>query len=172
MQKKWMIIVALAVVAVVFAGAGLVYAQAPTPNTPNDAQDWGYRRGGMMGGNGMARGAAAGPMHDEMVAVFAEKLGLDVEVINTRLTAGETMLQIAESEGVTGDEFTALMLDARTAALDKAVANGDITQEQADWMKSRWQQGAANGAFGGCMSGDATQRGGRGMMGGGRGGRW
>jgi hypothetical protein len=56
------------------------------------------------------------------------------------------MAQIAASKGLTAEQFTALMTDARTQAIDQAVKDGKLTQAQADWMK---QRGAA--AYGGMM---------------------
>jgi uncharacterized protein YidB (DUF937 family) len=92
-------------------------------------------------------------MHDTMVAVFAQKLGLKVEDLEARLDKGETMYTIATEKGLSFDEFRALMTDARTQAIDKAVADGTLTKEQGDWMKSRGQnmmngQGACGGMSG------------------------
>ena len=86
----------------------------------------------MMGG-----GLQDGLLHDEMIAVFSERLGISVDDINARLTAGETLYAIALSEGLTAEEITTLMTDARNQAIDQAVADGTLTQTQADWMKSR-----------------------------------
>ena len=104
-------------------------------------------RGGMMGRGGMvARGD--GLLHDVMVAAFAEKIGLTVEEINTKLEAGETMWTIAEAQGIAAADFPQLITDVHTAALEKAVADGTITQAQADAMKARRE---ARGGFGvGC----------------------
>ena len=124
-------------------------------------------RGGR-GGGGMMSSAydgEYGPMHETMLTAFAEAFGLSVDEIETRHAAGETMWQIAEAQGYSFEEFTTLMLEARTTALEQAVAAGLLTQEQADWMLSRW---------GGQGSGTGTCQGGtlRGGMGGRGGGRW
>jgi hypothetical protein len=66
-----------------------------------------------------------------------------VDELNDRLAKGETVAQIAYSKGLTADEFSALMSEARSQALDQAVDHGKITQEQVDWMKQR------SGGFGG-----------------------
>ncbi len=121
----------------------------------------------MMGGRGMTQGTAPragvgggygasaagdpdGFMHDDMIAAFAEKLGISVDDLNARLAKGETMAQIASSKGLTVDQFRTLMTDARNQAIDQAVKEGTLTQAQADWMKQR----------------GAGMMGGRGMMGG------
>ena len=119
---------------------------------------------------GAAQGAAAGNqdglLHDDMIAFYAENLGISVADLNARLANGETMAQIASSTGLTADQFRTLMTDARSQAIDQAVQNGTLTQEQADWMKQRGagMMGQASGTRGGMMAG-----GGRGMRGTGQG---
>jgi hypothetical protein len=142
-MKKILIGAAIALVVFgVFGAAGYVYAQATTPAAANPGYGVMGGRGGMMGDRSGMMGNRTnenkdGYMHDEMVAAFAEKLGMSATDLGARLDKGETMYQVAESKGITGDQFTTLMTEARTQALDLAVKNGSITQEQADWMKQR-----------------------------------
>jgi hypothetical protein len=152
MNKSVLVIVIVAVVAVVLGTAGLVYAQAPTPQTPVPGTGYGFgmtqapapwagvagrgARGGMMGQAAVA-GTQDGLLHDGMIAVYAQKLGISVDDLNARLAKGETMAQIAYSKGLTAAEFSTLMTDARTQAIDQAVKNGTLTQAQADWMNQR-----------------------------------
>ncbi len=147
MKKTILILSVLAVVAATFGVSFSAYAQSPTPTTPaNPAYGFGGRgnRGGsMMGVSGS--GIAAGILHDDMVAFIAGKLGLTVEALNTRLNAGDTVSQIANEKGMTVSEFRILMQEARSQAINKAVAAGTLTQAQADWMK---QTGAGVSAGG------------------------
>jgi hypothetical protein len=152
MNKTLLSIVIVAVVAIALVTAGFVYAQAPTPQAPVPGSGYGQgmmggrgARGGMMGAN--ASGTQDGLLHDEMIAVYAQKLGISVEDLNARLAKGETMAQIASSKGLTADQFTTLMADARGQAIDQAVKNGTLTQVQADWMKQRGT-GMVNGGRG------------------------
>jgi hypothetical protein len=105
-------------------------------------------------GPGMMGDGAYGPMHEYMEDAIAEALDLSHEEFEQRLAAGETPWSIAEEKGFTAEEFANLMLEARNKALDAAVADGVLTQEQADWMKERmsamWQNGFGPGS-GGCM---------------------
>ncbi len=97
-------------------------------------------RGGMGQGAGYgynATGTGEGILHDAMISYFAEKLGLTVDQINTRLANGETLAQIAYYTGLTVDQFRTLMVDARSQAIDQAVKDGTLTQAQADRMKQR-----------------------------------
>jgi hypothetical protein len=129
-MKKTILIAALVLsaLAVVAVGAGVAFAQDEAPP---------YAGHGMMNGQGV--------MHTFMVTEFAKKLDLNVNDINTRLAAGETMYDIALSAGVTAEEFPAVMTEVRAAALDAAVAANVITQEQADWMKSHNMGGMGHG---------------------------
>ena len=149
MNKFILGIVVVAVLAVSLGIAGFAYAQTPTPATPVPGTGYGSGmmggrgpRGGMMGAN--AAGTQTGFLHDDMVAAFAEKLGLSVDELNTRLANGETMAQIAASEGQTADQFRTLMSEVRSQAIDQAVKDGELTQQQAEWMK---QRGSGHGWF-------------------------
>ena len=171
MKKFALAFAIVATLVVALLSTGNVFAQGttpPAPQTPGSGSGRGANGGGMMGGRGMmgANGVAGGTMngdgflHDGMIAVFAEKLGISVDDLNARLGKGETMAQIASSKGLTAEQFTALMTDARTHAIDQAVKAGTLTQAQADWMKTR----------GGMMgAGQAGRGAGRGMRGSGAG---
>lgn len=93
---------------------------------------YGYGYGGMMGGSGLGRGA--GIMHDYMISAFAKAIGLTVEEVDTRLAKGETFKEIAIAQGTAEADLPALANQVRKAALDQAVADGIITQAQADQM--------------------------------------
>jgi hypothetical protein len=132
-MKKTILIVALVVLALAVFGIGTVFAQDGTPP---------------FGGRGpMMQDGTTGPLHTFMANEFAKKLNLNVNDVNTRLAAGESMYDIALSAGVTAEEFPAVMTEIRSNALDAAVKANVVTQEQADWMKSRGfgQGGMGNG---------------------------
>jgi len=118
---------------------------------------WGGRGPGMMGPwarfSGMMRRFLNSPdndyppMHEYMEEAWAKTLGLSHDELEQRLDAGETLWSIAQAQGITQENFGKLMLQARTEALNKMVADGVLTQEQADWMKQRGA-GMAGGAHG------------------------
>ena len=160
-MKKTILIVGLVVMAVAVFGVGVAFAQGITP----------YAGHGPMMQNG------GGYLHTYMVSALAEKLGLKVEDVNARITAGETMYDIAIADGVKAEDFPARMIEVRAQAVSAAVKDGIITQEQADWMNSHgmgrggygtgdctMQNGTGTGYGPGMMNGN-----GRGMMGGGNG---
>ena len=123
--------------------------------------EFGYGSGGMMGerGNDFGPGMmgrlgrdiaqAKGVMHDYMISAFADAVGLTVDQVETRLANGETLKEIATAQGFTGEKLTTLADQVRKAALDKAVAEGVITQAQADRMSERMNN-ARGWDFGDC----------------------
>jgi hypothetical protein len=118
----------------------------------------GYGRGGMMGGRGI--GMESGVMHDYMISAFASAVGLTVDEVNTRLTKGETVEQIAIAQGKTKADLPALWSQVRQDALNKAVADGVITQAQADLMLQHMNNYSGSGfgpGFGGCPMRDGDE---------------
>lgn len=165
-MKKYILITAILVAVLAAAGiAGYAYAQRPVPNTPFEegvAQGWGMfgRMGGMRGAGMMENyERGSGPLHNYMVNAFAKALNLTAEDLDTRLQNGESMWQVAEAQGMTAEDFTALMTTVRTDAAQQAAADGVITQEQADWMLQRMQNMQQRGfGVGNCpMAGGATR---------------
>ncbi len=104
-------------------------------------------------------GSGYGLLHDYMVSALANALNLTVDEVNARLTAGETMYQIALAEGIAAKDIPALLVEVRTAAINAAVADGVITQAQADWMLSRMAKrgyGTGTCPYGGVRPQDGT----------------
>jgi hypothetical protein len=160
-MNKLLLTLVVAVVLIAALGtAGIAYAQTPT-QTPGTGSGAGLAAGrGPRGGVGAGNAAAGeGILHDYMIAAFAEKLNIPAAELETRLEQGETMAQIASSKGLTFEQLRTLMVEARTQAIDQAVEDGKLTQEQADWMKQRGAGQLAGGQMGN----------GRGMRGAGQG---
>ncbi len=167
-MKKITIFTAISVALLVtFAIVGMAFAQTqspPQPEQPNQGmQPWGPGegamnfRGGMMNGRwnrgaGMGLPGSYGPMHETMISALAEALNLTPEELEARRTAGETMGDIAQEQGLTAEAFQEIMLEARSKALSQAVADGLITQAQADWMQER-MNGMWSGGYGVGSSG-------------------
>jgi uncharacterized protein YidB (DUF937 family) len=95
-----------------------------------------------------------------MLPAIASAFGLNPDELESQINNGETMWQIAQSQGLTTDEFYSKMSQARTEAINKAVADGVITQDLADWMLQRigqiWNSSIKSG-FGpnGCQGNGA-----------------
>jgi hypothetical protein len=68
---------------------------------------------------------------------LAEALGISVEELEAAQAEGQTFFNLAEANGVELEELWQVMQDARAEAIEQAIADGAITQEQADWMLER-----------------------------------
>jgi uncharacterized protein YidB (DUF937 family) len=112
----------------------------------------GFRQGMMMGfARGFSQGAY-GPLHDYIVSALAQKLGLTVDDLNAKITDGERPYQIAKSQGFSDEQVLNLLQRAHNDALQAAVADGVIPQEQADRMSQMMgnigQEGCGMGQIG------------------------
>ena len=131
-MKKTLLIVTMLVIALGTLGVGLVAAQEGNPP---------YGQRGAADGTGL--------LHEYMEKAMADAVSLSVNAFESRHDAGETFYQIALAEGFTAEEIPALMQNARTNALDAASKDGVISQEQAEWMKSRgFGRGGLHGGYG------------------------
>jgi hypothetical protein len=174
-MKKILIIGSLVVVGILIFGAvGVASAATLLPRIFGSRimSDWDehssmmYSQGtgtGMMGGGrGGLRGQAGdGLLHDYMIAGFAEAFNLTVDELQARLDAGETMYDVATSLGYTQEQFSELIVSVRTDAIAQAMADGVITQEQADWMLDHMAQRQAGGygpGTGTCPMGGGNRR--------------
>lgn len=151
MKKVWIGVVLAGVLVAAFAAVGAVSAQGRGPVGDGS---FGMGRHGIMANSQGFAGTGEGYLHDYMVTAFADQLNVSVDEINERLAGGEHVVDIALEQGLTVEEFRALMVDVRAQAVDQARADGVITQEQADWMKSRGAgmygaRGGMRGGFGG-----------------------
>jgi hypothetical protein len=157
MKKFVVTLIVVAVVIFALGSVGVAYAQSPT-QTPGTGTGWMGGRGSQ-NGLGVANTAAVeGILHDYMITAYAEKLNIPVANLEARLDSGETIAQIAFSEGLTFEQFRTLMVEVRTQAIEQALNDGVLTKAQADWME---QHGA--GQMAGGQMGN-----GRGMRGGGQ----
>jgi uncharacterized protein YidB (DUF937 family) len=140
-MKKTIIILAVVLVAAM-ATTGFVYAQTSNPDNVTPGLGWMQGMHNQMMGGGFA---GMGVMHDTMVQALADKLGISVRDLNQQLAEENTMWQIAESKGLSLDEFRSWMTEAHKVTIDKLVAEGKLTQQQADWMNSHMSQMIENG---------------------------
>jgi len=171
-MKKSLLIVTIVVLALGALAVGTVFAQGPRPPQTPTEPTTGY---GMMGG-GRGGYGTMGLMHDYVEEVLADKLGLTETQVEDAFAAGTNMYQIALDNGIAEADVPTFLSDVHAAAFEKAVADGVMTQTQADWMAQRMSQngygyGDADGTcpMGGVAPADGTgTQYGRGMMGGGR----
>lgn len=155
-------ITAIVVLALAVLGVTLAFAQNPNPtDTPwwnamrgmmqGNGGLSGY--GGMMNGNweamqqmhdGMSQNGGmgavhawmhqSGGVHERVLATIAEQLGLTSEELVAQLEGGKTLAQVAEENSVSTEQLSATMESGMKDGLAQAVADGILTQEQADLM--------------------------------------
>lgn len=120
-MKKSLIAVLVAVLLIgVVGAAGSVFAQASTPE-------------GFVPGQGYGNMAqlqledGTGIYHDELLATFSEALGITVEDLEARIAAGETLVQIALSKGMTFEDIKALMPMGNYGRAARFANNGELT---------------------------------------------
>lgn len=112
-----------------------------------------------MNGRGPMHDGTRGLLHDYMVKALADKLGLSVEAVESALDAGKRPYDLALENGVAVADIPALLQEVHASALAAAVADGVITQEQADFMLQR-MQGRGYGDPANCpMNGQAPRDG-------------
>jgi hypothetical protein len=147
-MKKWIIVAGVVGVLVLAAGLALtplVMAQGPA----NRNDGFGFSRGPMMRtavgpGPGQQMGQATGPalglgprwggQANSLVAVAAAQLGMTQAELVAELQGGQTIADVAAEKGVALETIVDAFVAPRAERLAELVANGQLTQEQADDM--------------------------------------
>lgn len=164
-MKKRNIISALALTLAIGMGATAYAASNDTSTTTAPHQRLGLGR--ITGIRG----------YDYITNILKNKLGLsDTDITNAR-NSGKTPYELATEKGMSQEQLKSTLLEERTKAIDAAVANGSITKQEGDSLKSSLNTNMENctGNFGqGMVRGGCGFQGqgrgqGRGMMGNGQG---
>lgn len=79
---------------------------------------------------------------DERQAVLAQALGMEQADLQQALATGKRLPQLLQERRLTRQSFQAALQKALADHLKQAVADGRITQQQADWWSQRLQRGA------------------------------
>jgi len=104
---------------------GTVYAQDPTPPPSAPQGRWGAAWGRICHGAGVVSEAVT------------KLLGMTPDQIYAERSAGKTLADIAEDQGVSEQQMIDAIVAAQKEAIDQAVKDGRMTQDQADWMMAR-----------------------------------
>ncbi|MBM4434333.1 MAG: hypothetical protein FJ028_04355 [Chloroflexi bacterium] len=80
----------------------------------------------------------------EAIQTASAYLGLSLGELRTRLRSGKSLADIAVSAGKTKDGLIQAIVAAETAQVDKAVADGKLTADQATRLKTGMTERAAN----------------------------
>jgi hypothetical protein len=99
-----------------------------------------HHMGGPLGGD-------LGALHQAVEAAVAGALKLQVADLETQLTSGKSVADIAKAQGVSIDTVNSAYLAAAKSELDKAVTAKTITQAQEDQAYSMLQTAVAAGKY-------------------------
>ncbi len=120
MKKTW-IVITLVGLAVLALGVGFAYAQEPDPASPEAVP-------------GLVDKSA---LHDLVIAEIADALGIPADELQARLEAGERLKDIIEEADLSSEELSELMAQVRESVIAEALAQGLITEEQAERLEAR-----------------------------------
>jgi len=100
-----------------------------------------FGRGGMMGRGGAGVPSYGtmllpGGAHEQVLTAVAKELGLNYDQLQKEL-ATKTLTQLAQEKNVAIEKLQSAYKAAHNTALDKLVADGTLTREQADAMIQR-----------------------------------
>ncbi len=178
-MKRFML-VAVLVAILALALASTAFAEGPvqgqgarpgihTPGTGLAQPGTGYGPGAMRGGMGRGGAPSWAGQPDEVETL----LGMTDAQIQAERLAGKSLVQIAASKNVSEAALKSTILNAKKADLDKLVADGKLSQAQADYAYSRMQQQVPV-MINRMTTGPAFGQGGNANTGrrGGMGGRW
>ena len=173
-MKKIVLVVALVTTLTVtaLAGAGLAFAQEPTPPAPDSAPCYGCGGWGVRGGWGGGSGRGWHGMG--LIDTLAELItGLEPADLYAELQEGKTLLEVADAHGFSAEQLVETALASRAKVLQQRVGAGYLTQEQADWMLEHLEAGVSPGFNCGPFGGQPAPNARPGRQGGWRGGgRW
>jgi hypothetical protein len=122
-------------------------------NLTQAAADWmlqGIQKGyNQFGGRGVMSMKGGFQADDTVLAAAAEALGMTTQDLSNQLWAGRTLADVADKAGVelqtVTDAMQAAQQDMARQHIEQMVAEGTITQEQADWMLEGLQNGYGRG---------------------------
>jgi hypothetical protein len=141
-MNKWQIVTSIVLaLAAVLSLSVAAFAQGNQP--PAVAPQQGFGRGQM--GRGMFESQTGQPVQmpmgyglrfgvdsESLVDITAQVTGVKVEDVIGELQAGKTFADVAQANGKTAADLVDAFVADRKAVLDKAVAEGRLTQAAAD----------------------------------------
>jgi hypothetical protein len=106
-------------------GVGVAYAQGNQLSSGTHGRP----------GHGPRGDARDGAFHGLLLESFADALQMPVAELREKLAAGVSLREVAAEMGLDDEEFRDMMEKVHAAALEKAVEEGLMTQEQADRLQ-------------------------------------
>ncbi len=153
-----MLLIGITILGLAFFSVKETLAEEQTPpGSPANPTGRGPR------GQGMRRFEEGdGLLKPYMISALSSEFGLTEEAFDALHESGdETLWDYAQSIGLTWEEFHNKLDKARQTALEEAVLDGVLSQEQADWMTERMQHmrgGMNSPQQGSCEDGSNKNR--------------
>ena len=82
--------------------------------------------------------------YDFIKIILKEKLGMTDDEIQAGLDSGKTMHDLAIDKGMSEDDFKTALIEEKNKAIDKAISDGTITQDEGDLAKNIIKNNATN----------------------------
>ncbi|MBI1882175.1 MAG: hypothetical protein HYR94_28715 [Chloroflexi bacterium] len=101
---------------------------------PSGAFGPGFGMGPGGGPGQMGMGGRFGGPENSLISVAAEKLGMTTDELMAELQADKSIAEVAAEKNVAVDTIVDAVITPRSENLKEQVANGQLTQEQADAM--------------------------------------
>lgn len=121
--------------------AGVAYAVTDSGNAASPGrQCQGCEEADCQGQGGP--GSAMHEYRDDIQDVVAEKLGLSTEELSSGLKGGKTLAELAEEKGVSTEDLAEAVTSKVNEIVDSLVADGEMTAEKAERIKSHVQDHA------------------------------
>jgi hypothetical protein len=150
-KRRWLVVsgaVVAALLLVSAVGVTVAFAQEPEPEAEAPLRErLGPLMGGRRGGFGGMAGKRVGGRED-----LAEALGLTAEELRAELRDGKTLEEIADAQGVDLEalraEWEAEREQSLRDAIAQKVADGEMSEEQAEWLLEGLDEGFLKGLRG------------------------
>ncbi|MCB8992126.1 MAG: hypothetical protein H6665_16000 [Ardenticatenaceae bacterium] len=138
MKSLKLVVVGLVVTAVLVFGALTVLAQDDSSVPVSPSTGFGMM-GGRQGGMGHGNHGAGMMGNFSLIDIVAQTLNLTVDQVWAELSTGMSIADLAADYDTDVQIIIDEALAQHQAALEAAVIDGTLTQEQADWMQANME---------------------------------
>ena len=130
---------------VLLATEGVVLAEEIEPEDLEDPEDpeepiWQCPPGLAIAARSSARGRSMRYLHydrDVMLESLAEQSGIDIELLREAVENREDFTKLLSEAGFTEEEIVEMVMNAHIAVIEQMLADGAITEDQAEKMRQR-----------------------------------
>lgn len=129
------IILALSIVSVIGVGSTAYAATTTSPSENNPTTQ-------TCSGSGLGR--VTNLRGNDILTNLLNSKGVSEEEISSALSSGKTLHDLLNEKGVTDEEIKEYMVNEKTKAIDEAVANGKITEEEGNQLKENIKENSLN----------------------------